>query len=252
MKAAACLWAVHGLEQRVAVIICAIRCLHLQLSCKWGEKRRSCCTWALPVTCSWGFGKWFFLLRLKRIFNLLYKAVSLWARSGCVRGVVAPEPPSSLHPAALLHRIWCCSCSQLCCAAPHPKMFAPIIFAEVTACSNVAELWPHNTSCVTTDFLFPVNIKISWAERIVLFLFSLMFVGFFYMFTLEELYYPQPSLTSSGWLTVEGAGRLKAEPRAMSELVCVMSLHLVEVMALKGIAGHLVSLDLCKHLLGCR
>lgn len=148
-----------------------------------------------------------------------------------MRGVVAPEPPSSLHPAALPHRIWCCSCSQLCCAAPRPKMFAPIIFAEVTACSNVAELWPHNTSRVTTGFLFPVNIKISWAERIVLFLFSLMVVGFFYMFVTH-------TDTSSGWLAVEGAGRMKAEPRAVSELVCVMSLHWVEVMALRGIAGH--------------
>lgn len=145
-----------------------------------------------------------------------------------MRGVVAPEPPSSLHPAALPHRIWCCSCSQLCCAAPRPKMFAPIIFAEVTACSNVAELWPHNTSRVTTGFLFPVNIKISWAERIVLFLFSLMVVGFFLHVRHSHRYIIRVTGSGRGW---------QNEGRAQSSLwtgVC----HVPALGGSDGFKGH--------------
>lgn len=40
MKGKACLRTVHGLEQRVAVIICTTGSLQLQLSCKWFFKKK--------------------------------------------------------------------------------------------------------------------------------------------------------------------------------------------------------------------
>lgn len=181
MKAAACLWKVHGSEQRVAVIICAVRCLHLQLSCKWGRKKGEAAVLGLCLSLlAESLANEDFLLHLKK--PLTYLKHCCWKQE-----VAVSEGLWLLHPLSILlscsmgvcGRIWCCSCSQLRCAAPRPKMFAPIIFADVTACSNMAELWPHNTSCVTTDFLFPVNVNIFQAERIVLFCFDWCLLGVF-------------------------------------------------------------------------
>lgn len=101
MKAAACLWKVHGLEQRVAVIICAIRCLHLQLSCKWGRKKGEAAVLGLCLSLlAESLANEDFFLHLKKKINF-FKTLSLKTTRGCIRGVVAP--PSSFHPAVLLH-----------------------------------------------------------------------------------------------------------------------------------------------------
>lgn len=69
---------------------------------------------------------------------------------------MAPEALPSLRP-RLRAGTWPALVLQLQPAVLHGsthKMFAPIVFADVIAYSNKAELWPHKTSCVTNDFFF--------------------------------------------------------------------------------------------------
>lgn len=101
MKAAACLWKVHGLEQRVAVIICAIRCLHLQLSCKWGRKKGEAAVLGLCLSLlaeSLANEDFFSSLKKKITFLKHYH----WKQGVDVSEGLWPLHPLSIH-AVLLH-----------------------------------------------------------------------------------------------------------------------------------------------------
>lgn len=182
-----------------------------------------------------------FFLSVKKNFQLIWYRIVVnkeWVyQRGCGSWVSILSP--SCCPAPVCGRIWCCSCRQLCCAAPPPKMFAPIVFADVIDCSNMAELWPHNTSCVTTDFYFQWMLKLHKQKE---FVFFAVLVGVFWHFCKCSLWRNFNILehhshthiirlidTGRGWQT---------EGRTKSSLWTVLSLHLVEVTALRGIAGH--------------
>lgn len=101
MKAAACLWKVHGLEQRVAVIICAIRCLHLQLSCKWGRKKGEAAVLGLCLSLlAESLANEDFFLHLKK--KLTFLKHCHWKRRGDVSEGLWPLHPLSIR-AVLLH-----------------------------------------------------------------------------------------------------------------------------------------------------
>lgn len=163
MKAKACLRKVHGLEQRVTVIIRTIGCLHLQLSCKWFfKKKKKAAVFGLCLSLvSQGLANEDFLLHFKSYLEQCnWKwGVDLSAGSWPLRLC-----PLSVPAAWLRGGTWQALVLQLQPAVLYSstsKMFALIVFADVIAYSNKAELWPHKTSCVTNDFFFLWMLKFS-------------------------------------------------------------------------------------------
>lgn len=185
MKAAACLWKVQGLEQRVAVIICAIRCLHLQLSCKWGKKKEKVEAAVLGLCLSLvaeGLANYFFFPLLNKSFQLIWNSIIVnkeWMYQrdcGSWNSFFSP----SCCPA-----LWGCvagsgaAAADSCAVQLHvQKCLPPLFLLVLLTVQTWAELLPHKISCVTTDLLFPVSVKISKQKE----LFFFVLLGAFWFF----------------------------------------------------------------------
>lgn len=244
MKAAACLWKVHGLEQRVAVIICAIRCLHLQLSCKWGRKKGEAAVLGLCLSLlAESLANEDFFLHLKKKINF-FKTLSLKTTRGCIRGVVAP--PSSFHP--------CCpapweyvagsgaAAAASCAVQLHVQKCLPRLFLLMLLPVQTWQSFGLTTPPVSQlIFYFQWTLKFSKQKELFFFVLIGVCWGFFKCSRWRScniLEHHSHTYSHHQRLTVKGAGRPKAESRAGFEPLRVMSLRLVEVMVLRGIAGH--------------
>lgn len=76
-------------------------------------------------------------------------------------------------------RLWCCSCSQLCCTAPRPKCL-PWLFLLMLLPIQTRQSFGLTKPPVSQMIFFSMHVKIFQAERVVFWGFFLfVYLGFF-------------------------------------------------------------------------
>lgn len=158
-------------------------------------------------------------------------------RSGFIRGVVAPKALPSLRPycpgsGGVCGRLWCCSCSQLCCAAPRTKCL-PRLFLLMLLPIQTRQSFGLTKPPVSQMIFFLWMLKFTKQEEVWGFFWSVHTRGIIISSNVTHIHTHMIRLTDSerGWQIG------KADSKVVSEPLRVMSMFAVEVMGLRGFAG---------------
>lgn len=102
-------------------------------------------------------------------------------------------------------RLWCCSCSQLCCTAPRTKCL-PRLFLLMLLPIQTRQSFGLTKPPVSQMIFFSTNVKIFQAERVVLFFFFFLKCSYWRNYNVVE--HHSHMYSHHQGLTGKGAGRL--------------------------------------------